>query len=100
MSWHSIPAGSRVFAVTSHTHQLGELAYIERTRSASEEGTILHESTTWAEPPLDVFDPLLRFEAGEGLKLTCTFNNTTDSTVHFGTGFEDEMCFLWVYYLE
>lgn len=100
VSWHSIPAGSRVFAVTSHTHQLGELAYIERTRSASEEGPILHESTTWAEPPLDVFDPLLRFEAGEGLKLTCTFNNTTDSTVHFGTSFEDEMCFLWVYYLD
>ncbi len=26
---------------------------------------------------------------GEGLKLTCTFNNTTDSTVSFGEGFDE-----------
>ena len=98
-SFHGIPSGARVFALTSHTHQYGEVTYIERTRSISEEGPILHESTSWAEPPLDVFDPPIRFGAGEGLKLTCQFVNTSDSHVGFGLDFDDEMCFLWVYYL-
>lgn len=99
-SFHGLPAGARVFALTSHTHQLGELAFIERTTGVSGEGRILHESTNWGEPPLDVFDPPLVFESGEGLKLTCEYLNSTDSTVTFGTGFNDEMCFLWAYYLD
>lgn len=99
-SFHAVPPGARVFALTSHTHQYGEVAYIEQTRSISEEGPILHESTSWAEPPLDVFDPPVRFATGEGLKLTCQFRNTSDSFVGFGLDFDDEMCFLWVYYLD
>ena len=99
-SFHSLPAGARVFALTSHTHQLGQLAAIERTTGEFGEGPVLHESYNWSEPPLDVFDPPLVFEEGEGLKLTCEYLNPTDTTVHFGTGFDDEMCFLWAYYLD
>jgi len=98
-SFHAVPPGARIFALTSHTHQYGAVSYIERTRSVSDEGPILHESTSWAEPPLDVFEPPIRFAPGEGLKLTCEFVNTSDSYVGFGLDFDDEMCFLWVYYL-
>jgi len=96
-SIHFPPAGTRLFALTSHTHQLGRLATIHRGFSTTAPGELLHRSTTWSEPPLDVFDPPLTFADREGMILTCEFENTTDRTVGFGTDFDDEMCFLWAY---
>lgn len=88
-----------VFAMTSHTHQLGVHATIERVAAAdAPETKPLHESRDWAEPPLSVFDKPLLFDGKDGLRLTCRYMNTTDRDVHFGTGVEDEMCFMWVYY--
>ncbi len=95
--FHPIDPSYRVFGLTSHTHQLGELATLERAHSATEPIELLHRSTSWADPPLDIFDPPLTFAPGDGLLLTCDFNNTTDHTVYFGTGFDDEMCFFWAY---
>ena len=95
-STHSLPSGARVFALTTHTHQLG----IESTlnRVVGSESTLLHRSTTWAEPPLDVFTPALVIGESEQLELVCRYQNTTDETVGFGTGFRDEMCFYWAFY--
>lgn len=99
-SHHSLPFGARVIGVTSHTHELGVLSTIHRvTGEGDPGGTLLHESRSWAEPPLDTFDPLLEM-GGDDFRLRCTFNNTRDEAVTFGTGFQDEMCFLWAYYLE
>ena len=90
-----------VFAMTSHTHQLGVHATIERVASASAPTTKpLHESRDWAEPPLSVFEQPLVFDGQDGLRLTCRYMNTSDRDVHFGTGVNDEMCFMWVYYFE
>ena len=89
----------KIFGLTSHMHQLGELAIIERTPSrdgvATEE---LHSSTTWAEPPLTIFDPPIEFDGSDGLRLICNYDNPTDNTVGFGDGFAEEMCFMWAYY--
>ncbi|HTU60225.1 MAG TPA: hypothetical protein VMF89_17365, partial [Polyangiales bacterium] len=90
-----------VFAMTSHTHQLGVHATIERVANANAPtATPLHESRDWAEPPLTVFAQPLVFDGTDGLRLTCRYMNTTDRDVHFGTGVDDEMCFMWVYYFE
>ena len=100
------PAGSaqkplHVFALTSHTHSLGTKATIERVASASAPAsTPVHESLDWAEPPLTRFDPPLQFNGSDGLRLRCNFMNDTQQDVRFGTRFEDEMCFLWLYYYE
>lgn len=88
----------KIFGLTSHTHQLGTRARIERASSATGPGTELHVSTNWAEPPLTLFDPSMEFDGSEGLRLTCEYNNTTDRTVSWGEDFNDEMCFLWAYY--
>jgi hypothetical protein len=91
-SWH-------VFALTSHTHQLGVHATIERVANVdAAETKPVHESRNWAEPPLTVFDKPLVFDGSDGLRLTCHYMNTTDRDVHFGTGVADEMCFMWLYY--
>jgi hypothetical protein len=90
-----------VFALTSHTHQLGVHATIERVPSANAPAaTPLHESRDWAEPPLTVFAQPLSFDGSDGLRLTCRYMNTTDRDVRFGTGVNDEMCFMWLYYYE
>jgi hypothetical protein len=89
----------RLFALTSHTHSLGIDATIERVASQdAPDTTPLHESLDWHEPPLTTFDPPLVFSGDDGLRLRCKYQNTTDHDVHFGTRFEDEMCFMWMYF--
>lgn len=87
----------RVFALTSHTHQLGVRATIRRQATESDTGELLHESLNWSEPPLSIFDQVLVFDGSDGLALRCEYNNTTNQPVGFGTGFNDEMCFMWMY---
>jgi hypothetical protein len=90
--WH-------VFAMTSHTHQLGVHSTIERVAALdAAETTPLHESRDWSEPPLTVFEEPLVFDGSDGLRLTCRYMNTTDRTVTFGTAVDSEMCFMWIYY--
>jgi len=89
----------RVFALTSHTHSLGVRSTIERVADESAADTTpIHESLDWAESPLTIFDPPLAFTGSDGLRLRCHYMNDTDRDVGFGTRFEDEMCFLWLYY--
>lgn len=98
-SFHTVPTGGRVFALTSHMHQLGQWATIQRATSVGDpDAELLHESTDWADPPIDFFDPPLVFDPGEGLWITCHYDNRTGTDVGFGPGFDDEMCFLWAYW--
>jgi hypothetical protein len=90
-----------VFEITSHTHSLGVDSTIERVASANAPATTpIHESKDWSEPPLTALTPPLVFTGTDGFRLTCKYQNTTDQTVTFGTGFHDEMCFMWVYYYD
>jgi hypothetical protein len=88
----------RVFGLTSHMHQFGVRATIEVATSLTGQGREVHRNEHWEEPPLTRFDPPLTFEEGEGLRLVCTYNNTSDQTLRFGESFYQEMCFLWAYY--
>jgi hypothetical protein len=98
------PAGStakpwHVFAITSHTHALAVKSTIERVESASAAATPpIHESLDWREPALTALVPELVFDGSDGVRLRCHYVNTTDRDVSYGTRFEDEMCFLWLYY--
>lgn len=89
------------FAMTSHTHSLGVRATIERVPNAGAPPTQpLHESLDWAEPPLTTFGTPLEFDGTDGVRLRCEYQNDTDRTIHFGSGFYDEMCFMWLYYFD
>ena len=98
-SFHALPVGVDLFALTPHTHQWGTRAALElATSEADPDAVLLHESTDWAERPLTVIDPV-RIEAGQGLRLTCEFDNQSGADVSFGLSAEDEMCFLWAHYV-
>jgi hypothetical protein len=69
-STHTLPVGAELFAITSHTHRLGTFASIDRVNP---EGTTrLHESDSWSDPPLDVFDEMA---ARAGLRLLERWSN-------------------------
>jgi hypothetical protein len=93
----TVPQGAKIFALTSHTHQYGTYASIHRTTNSTA-GELLHESKKWSEPPLSTFSPAISLAPAEKLLLTCEYFNSSNSAVTFGTGFNDEMCFLWVHY--
>lgn len=96
-SFHTLAAGSELFATTAHTHQWGRRATVELATSQSDPNPrLLHDSTNWAERALDQFDPIV-ITAGQGLRLTCTFHNQSGQDVSFGLSAEDEMCFLWAH---
>jgi hypothetical protein len=96
-SFHPLRAGSELFATTAHTHQWGRRATVELATSATDPAArLLHDSTSWAERPLDQFDPIVITE-GQGLRLTCNFQNDSGHDVGFGLSAEDEMCFVWAH---
>ncbi len=98
-SEHALPAGTRLFATTAHTHQWGRHATVELLRSAGDPSPlVLHDSTDWADRPLDQFAPIT-IGPDARLRLTCDFDNQSDQTVNFGLSAEDEMCFLWAHHV-
>jgi len=87
------------FAMTTHQHALGTRMRIWDSPDGSVEGErLLVDGTDWADPPMQMFDPPVVFNDGRGLAYQCEWNNTTSDHVGFGEGFNDEMCFLWMYY--
>lgn len=87
------------FAVTTHQHRRGTRMRVWHSDTNSGDGKrLLADNSDWAEPPLEMLEPQVRFDVGEGLAYQCEWANFTDKQVGFGEDFDDEMCFLWMYY--
>ena len=89
----------KVFALTSHTHQLGEKFQILISGGARN-GELVYESTDWHHPENIQFDPPIVLEPGQGLTSVITYNNTTNTTVNFGLLSVNEMGIIFGYYYE
>ena len=84
-----------VFLLTSHMHRHGELFEIFQKST----GELLHRSIAYDDAPIDIFDPVLRLDADDGLSFQCTHNNyDTNEPLVFGLTSEDEMCIIFGYY--
>lgn len=92
--------GTKSFALTTHQHHLGTEMQVWYGTGATDTTDLVADGKNWNDPPLVMLDPPLDFPAdgSKGLAFDCHYNNTTPSTVKFGEGFNDEMCFLWHYY--
>ena len=54
----------------------------------------LVRTTSYAEPDFTYYKPpAMRFAAGDTIRWTCRYRNTTDDVVRFGVTADDEMCF-------
>ena len=108
-----IPAGERktitktfltdkpinVFALTSHTHKLGE-NFVIQISGGARDGEVVYENADWHHPEIKIFQTPIQLNAGEGLTSIITYNNTTSVQVNFGLTSEDEMGIIFGYYYE
>jgi hypothetical protein len=93
--------GTRSFALTTHQHHLGTRMRVWHANDTGDTaGEPVADSTDWAEPPLETYDPPLVFGTGgkAGLAYKCEWENPTQSQVTWGVSIKDEMCFFWHYY--
>ncbi|HRE91144.1 MAG TPA: hypothetical protein PK095_18625 [Myxococcota bacterium] len=98
----SVLPGTRVFAITGHTHAYGTDVSISVANNLNDPGQSIYppegEPYLWDEPPVSYFDPPLFFENGGGFNYTCSWNNTSNRRLGFGESANQEMCFFWAYY--
>ena len=90
------PTATRVLALSSHMHKLGE-KFVIRIAGGARDGEAVYESTEWEHPRMVGFSPALTLQSGEGLTSVVTYNNTTAATVTFGLTSEDEMGIIFGY---
>jgi hypothetical protein len=80
-----------IFSVAPHMHQVGiAMQVVAHTQSYGDimlfDGPYdFDEQRTY---PLD----MLPLKAGDTIEVACTYDNTTGTTLHFGTSSHDEMC--------
>jgi hypothetical protein len=93
----SFPEKRNVIQLWSHSHEKTVEFRIEGVTGAHA-GELLYWTNDWEHPPLLQYDTPLVFEAGDQIKITTTWNNTTEETVHFGPLSTDEMQFMFYVY--
>lgn len=93
-------AGSKFFAITGHTHQLGTSVEVATAPARGGALTSIYapKPFSWSEPETKMQEPAFEVPAGGGFDFKCSYRNPTGRTVKFGESTEDEMCFFWAYY--
>jgi hypothetical protein len=91
-------AGTKVFALTTHEHQLGTEAQVWSSSKAGDVADSVTDDTDWANPALKTFAPAIPFDGTSGLSYQCKWSNTSDTAVAFGESALNEMCFVILYY--
>jgi hypothetical protein len=85
-----------VFAVFPHMHQLGTHMKVVAELAAGEQ--VLHDADySFDDQAYTKLSPEVRFEAGDRLRVECTYENPTGETRVFGESSNDEMCFTGIY---
>ena len=83
--------------VFSHAHEKMQEFVVEIV-GGQRNGEVIYWTNDWEHPPIINFDPPIEINAGEGLKLKATYNNSTSDPVTFGYRSVDEMMILFGWY--
>lgn len=83
-----------IFQLFSHAHAHMKEFKVFQVGGARD-GELLYISYDWEHPPILEMDPPHVLEAGEGLRLEATYNNTEDRDLKFGLRSTDEMMILF-----
>jgi hypothetical protein len=87
----------KIFMLTSHTHKHGESFEIQ-INGGNRNGEVIYSSLDWHHPVIKTYETPINLNAGEGLTMIITYNNTTDKVIRFGLTSEDEMGIIFGYY--
>lgn len=88
---------TRVIALTSHFHQLGE-KFVIKIYGGPRNGEVVYTNTDWEHPALNFYSNPIVLQAGQGLTSEVTYFNKTSKTVGFGLASTDEMNIIFGYY--
>lgn len=86
-----------IFQLFSHAHEHMTEFKVEVV-GGPRHGEVVYVAYDWEHPPILKIDPPLVLEAGQGLKLSTTYNNWTTRTLRFGLLSQDEMMILFGYF--
>lgn len=93
------PAGSKFFAITSHTHKHATVTDVNFV-SGGQTQNVVH-TTDWESPDVGLFyaPSFLQVNAGDSFTYSCAYSNTTSQAVLVGeTAASNEMCMAIGYY--
>jgi hypothetical protein len=85
-----------VFAVAPHMHKLGVHLKVIGQSSITGDRVIHDAPYSFDEQSFAIIEPL-KLKKGDNIRVECTHDNTTDSTVTFGESSLAEMCFAGLY---
>ena len=85
-----------MFALWPHMHKLAVHQKIELVRGTTT--TVLHDMPyAFGEQKYWLQAPEIQVQSNDKIRVTCTYNNTTGTTIGFGDSSDDEMCFGGMY---
>jgi hypothetical protein len=93
------PAGSKFFAITSHTHKHATLAKVNYLSGGQVQNVV--NTTDWESPDVGLFyaPSFLTVKPGDSFTYSCSYSNTSSQAVLVGeTAASNEMCMAIGYY--
>ena len=86
-----------LFQLFSHAHQLMNRFDVEFYNGETGETQLIYTALDYEHPPILTLNEHLQIQEGDYIRLSATYNNTTDSAVNFGLLSTDEMMILFGY---
>lgn len=86
---------STILTITPHMHKIGAHSKIEVMRANGDTEVILDEPFDFDNQTSHSLPEPVVIRAGDRLKTTCTFQNSTSGTVAWGEGSDEEMCYMF-----
>ena len=69
--------------------------FVVEIDGGSRNGEIIYQNDDWSHPPILNYDPAIKLNAGEGLKMIATYNNPHSYPVIYGLKSTDEMMMIF-----
>lgn len=86
-----------VVTATPHTHQRGKRFLLRKHDGIAPAETLI-DTNAWYDPDTVRFEPEVLLSDGQGLTVTCEWENDSDETIEFGETSRDEMCFVFGFF--
>lgn len=86
-----------IWAFLPHMHQLGRNMKSVVTRADGTEETVFDKAFDFNSQIHYPLSPMLELKPGDKIKSTCTFENTTNAPVPYGSSSDQEMCYMFTF---
>ena len=87
-----------IFQLLSHAHQLMQRFDVEIYDGETGNIEMVYSALDYLHPPIITYNDPLEMNQGDYMRLTATYNNTTDDVVEFGLLSVDEMMIIFGYF--